>query len=71
MNETDFEGDDQRFQFSFRKREREFEGEESYFILFYFILYIYNFDDLGKCECLNYLRASYHEVKKRLEISIL
>ena len=54
------------------EREREFEGEESFFILFYFIyIYIYNFDDLGKCECLNYLRASYHEVKKRLEISIL
>ena len=65
LNERDFEGDDQRFQFSFRKREslkekREFflgrfflggGGRKRVFLNLFFNL---NFADLGKCECLNY-----------------
>ena len=53
LNERDFEEDDQRFQFSLRKR--EYEGEEFYFFIFLFYIYIYNnLANLGKCESLNY-----------------
>ena len=67
LNEIDFEGYDQRFQFSFRKREslkekREFffwadfffwgGGEREFF--FFNLFFNFNFADLGKCECLNY-----------------
>ena len=60
LNERDFEGDGQRFQFSFRKRE---SMKEKSFLFFIFN----NLADLGKCESLNYQRESYHEVKKKKE----
>ena len=47
LNEIDFEGYDQRFQFSFRKRESLKEKRE---IFFFFLILV----DLGKCESLNY-----------------
>ena len=47
LNERDFEGDSQRFQFSFRKRE---SMKEKSFLFFIFN----NLADLGKCESLNY-----------------
>ena len=49
LNERDFEGDGQRFQFSFRKRESL--KEKRFFIMFFFNN---NLADLGKCESLNY-----------------
>ena len=62
LNEIDFEGYDQRFQFSFRKRESLKEKREFFFffladfflggkIFFFFNLFFnFNFADLGKCE---------------------
>ena len=47
LNERDFEGDGQRFRFSFQKRESLKEKRE---IFFFFLILV----DLGKCESLNY-----------------
>ena len=58
LNERDFEGDGQRFQFSFRKREsmkeKRIKKKNNN-----------NLANLGKCESLNYQQASYYEVKKK------
>ena len=65
LNEIDFEGYDQRFQFSFRKRESLKEKREFFFFFFFLgkfffgggekeSFFNFNFADLGKCECLNY-----------------